>query len=162
MTRHALCLMVVGTLLVGFSAGSQTAVRAAAKPLVVIVSATTPIRDISTAQLRRAFQGEPTDYAAGKRLIPINQPLDSAARVQFDRVLLGLRASEVGPFWIDRRIRDQSGPPKSAPSAEFALRIVMSLTGAISYVEADQLNDKVRALTVDGVAADSANYLLRE
>ena len=40
-------------------------VRAAGKPLVVIVGASMPIKDISLATLRRAFQGEPTDYTAG-------------------------------------------------------------------------------------------------
>jgi hypothetical protein len=122
----------------------------------------TSLHDISTAQLRSAFLGDATEYAAGKRLIPINQPLNSAQRVSFDRALLNLKPHEVGPFWVDRRIRDQSGPPKTAPSADLALRLVMSLVGAVSYVYADQLNDKVRALTIDGKTSAASGYLLAD
>lgn len=38
----------------------------------------------------------------------------------------------------------------------------MSLAGAISYVHSDQLNDKVRALTIDGQSPGAPGYLLAE
>src|ERR1700712_51964 len=151
--RQTLFLIAASCLLCAFVVGDYASVRASSKPLVVIVSAATPLHDISTAQLRRAFLGDATEYATGKRLIPINHPLNTAPRISFDRTVLNLKASEVGPFWVDRRIRDQSGPPKTAPSADLALRLAMSLVGAISYAYADQLNDKVRALTIDGKTA---------
>jgi hypothetical protein len=153
-------LVAASMWLVAFAWSDHNPVQAAGKPLVVIVSVATPIRDITTALLRRAFLGEAAEYAAGKRLIPINNPLSTPARVSFDRKVLSLEPQEVGRFWIDRRIRDQSGPPKTVPSADLALRVVMSLPGAISYIYPDQVNDKVRALTVDGKTSESPGYLL--
>jgi hypothetical protein len=160
--RHTLVLIAASFLLCAFVVRDFETARASSKPLVVIVSAATPLHDISTAQLRSAFLGNPTEYAPGKRLIPINHPLNTPPRVSFDRSVLKLKASEVGPFWVDRRIRDQSGPPKTAPSADLAVRLAMSLNGAISYAYTDQLNDKVRALTIDGKAPAAADYLLAE
>jgi hypothetical protein len=158
--QHLSCLVAATMLLVAFAWSDQNSVHAASNRLVVIVSQATPIRDISTAVLRRAFLGYATEYAGGKRLIPINNPLGTPARVSFDRSVLSLEPHEVGPFWIDRRIRDQSGPPKTVPSADLALRVVMSLAGAISYAYPDQINDKVRALTIDGKTSESTGYLL--
>jgi hypothetical protein len=143
-----------------FATGFGTSAVAAGQPLVVIVGASVPMKDISTALLRRAFLGEVAEYASGKRLIPINQPPDNPPRSQFDKAILGLNPTEVGRFWVDRRIRDQSSQPKSVPSPEIALRVVMSVPGAITYVTPDMLNEKVRALTIDGKSHDQAGYAL--
>lgn len=159
---HLLRSVAAGLFLAVFSVGQQAAVRAAGKPLLVVVSAATPLKDISIAQLRRAFQGEGAEYAPGKRLIPINHPVTSPGRLQFDRVVLGLTAEEIGRFWVDRRIRDQSGPPKAVPTAELALRVVTSLPGAITYIAAEELNSGVRALTIDGKSADAPGYALAQ
>lgn len=150
-------LLVVLALTPLFHAG----VRAAGKPLVVIVGAAVPMKDIGLAVLRRAFLGEAAEYASGKRLIPINHAPGTPARDQFDKAVLGLKPEEVGRFWIDRRIRDQPPPPKTVPSVDLAVRIVMSLPGAISYVTQDMVNDKVHALTIDGKAAGQPGYLLQ-
>lgn len=132
---------------------------AAGKPLVVVVAASSTLKDISMGELRRAFLGEAVT-AGGKRLIAINHPLATPARDQFDKSVLGLKPDEVGRFWVDRRIRDQSPPPKTVQSAELAVRIAMSLPGAITYATADAVNDKLRALTIDGKAAGQAGYPL--
>jgi hypothetical protein len=133
--------------------------RAAGKPLVVVVAASSTVKDISIGELRRAFLGEAVTLG-GKRLIAINHPLGSPAREQFDRIVLGLKADEVGRFWVDRQIRAQSPPPKTVQSPELAVRIAMSLPGAISYATADALNDKLRALTIDGKALGQTGYPL--
>ena len=80
--------------------------------------------------------------------------------MEFDQAVMGLKAEAVGRFWIDRRIRDQSGPPKSVPSVDLAVRLVMSLPGAIGYVRSDMLNPKVQALTIDGKSPGQKGYLL--
>jgi hypothetical protein len=137
------------------------AVRAAGKPLLVVVSASAGIKDISTANLRRAFQGLPTDFEGGKRFIPLNHGTGTPTRVQFDRAVLGLEPSAVGAFWIDRRIRDESPPPRTVPTPDLALRIAGSLPGAITYVFPEQLNATVKALTIDGKASTAGGYLLK-
>jgi len=157
---HLLRWVAASTFIAAIAAAPEPSVRADDQRLIVVVSHATPLTDASTALLRRAFLGEVAEYASGKRLIPVNHPLNTPGRVQFDRIVLGLQPDEIGRFWVDRRIRDQSGPPRTLPSAEIALRFVMAMPGGITYVTADQLNDKVRALTIDGVASGAPGYLL--
>lgn len=135
--------------------------RAAEEPLLVIMATSTGVRDIDISTLRRVFLGLPTDYAAGKRFIPVNHPTGTPARVRFDRAVLGLEPGQVGAFWIDRRIRDEGMPPRTVPSAELALRVAASLPGAITYVAQDMLAAKVQALTIDGKSAKQPGYLLK-
>ena len=135
-------------------------IRARGTPLVMVVAANVPMQDIHLGTLRRAFHGEGAEYASGKRLIPINHPPGTATRVQFDLMALGLTPQEAGRFWIDRRIRDQPGPPRTVPTPELALRVVMSLPGAITYVPPEMVNPKVRALTIDGKSPGDETYLL--
>ena len=135
-------------------------VAAAGKPLVVVVSAAAAMKDISTSTLRRVFQGLPTDFENGKRFVPLNHPTGTPGRAQFDRALLGLEPTAVGAFWIDRRIRDESPPPRTVPSAELALRIAASLPGAITYVYPETVTPAVKVLSIDGKVGGSAGYLL--
>jgi hypothetical protein len=135
--------------------------HAAGKALIVIIGASSSVKDVSTAALRRIFQGLPTGFEGGKRYIPLNHATGTPTRAQFDRAVLGLEPSQVGAFWIDRRIRDESPPPRTIPSPELALRIVASLPGAITYVYPELLNSTVRALTVEGKSPGQPGYLLK-
>lgn len=159
MRRYVTALLVL--MVMGSVALPMARPVRAASPLVVIVASTLPISDIDTGLLRRAFQGEAAEYASGKRLIPINHPQNTPARDQFDLAVLGLKPDAVGRFWVDRRIRDQPGPPKTVPSIELALRLVMSLPGAITYVTPDLVNPKVKTLSVDGKNPGQGGYLLQ-
>lgn len=130
------------------------------KPLVVVVGAATPLRNISLGELRRAFLGEAVEAGTGKRLVPINHPSGTPTRDRFDLAVLGLKPEAVGRFWVDRRIRDQSPPPKTVQSAELAIRVVASLPGAITYGTSELVNDQLRAVTIDGKAAGQPGYPL--
>ncbi|MFT3925870.1 MAG: hypothetical protein QM778_25225 [Myxococcales bacterium] len=139
----------------------QSGVRAEVnQPLVVVVGVKTNLTDISLAMLRRAFQGEGASTSDGKRLVPLNHAVGSSERALFDRAVLGLEPSEVGRFWINRRIRDEGAPPRTLPSADMGVRVVASYPGAITYVSAKNVNANVRVLRIDGKLPQDAGYLL--
>jgi hypothetical protein len=138
--------------------GAAPALRAADPPLVVIVATTNPMQDISRASLRRSFLGEPTSGPGGK-LIPLNQLPGTAARVQFDRIVLGLDPEDVARFWIDQRIRGLGGAPRAIPSA-MLVRVIPQLAGTISYVRTNELGPGVKVITIDGKKPGDPDYLL--
>jgi hypothetical protein len=138
----------------------STVAAANADTLIVVVGLTFPGTDISYADLKSAFRAQPVTVG-GLRVIPVNHPRDSALRVDFDRVVLGLEPSAVGPFWVDMRIRDQGKSPTTAPTAEFAVRIAAALSGAITYSVKSAPAVKVKVLTVGGKAAGQSGYALQ-
>jgi hypothetical protein len=132
-----------------------------AGPLLVVVGAQNPLRDISRKTLRRAYLGEPTDEQ-GVRLVALNQPPGSPARVSFDRTLLGLEPDAVARFWIDQRIRGQGTAPRAIPNVALLLRVLAQLPGGISYVRRADLPANapgVKVLTIDGKKPGDAGYL---
>jgi hypothetical protein len=131
----------------------------AARPLLVIVAQATGLTDISAALLRRAFQGYPAEYQPGKRLLPLNHPINSPERQRFDRVVLGLNPDEVGRFWVDQRIRSAGQPPRTLPSPELAVRVVLSFAGAITYTTADMVKPGLNVLKIEGKAASDPSYM---
>lgn len=149
-------------LLITALASPRSSVDAAEDPLVVIVSASTGLTNITLPALRRAFSGAPIDYEAGKRFIPLNAPADAPERVKFDRAVLGMTPDEVGRYWVDQRIRGKTQPPRVIANTQLAVRVVASLPGAITYVRASLVNATVRALTIDGRGPAEDDYLLRD
>ena len=134
--------------------------------LLVVANAGVKISNISFADLRKAFLGEPVEYESGKRLVPFNLSPGTRERDLFDQKVLGLAPGEVGRFWINRRIRDEGAPPRVLQSPDLVLRVVASLPSAISYVAATPNQVAVpgpglRVLSVDGKSSVDGGYLLR-
>lgn len=156
-TRTCFALALIVTTLALLPMPSR--VRGADQPLLVIAGQTFPTNDISLAALKDAFGGQATTVG-GKRIIPINHPLNAPLRVAFDRAVLGLEPAAVGRFWVDRRIRAEGNPPTVASSPELAVRIAASLANAITYANEGMLNPKVKVLSINGKSAKDSAYPL--
>lgn len=124
--------------------------------LLVVVASESKISAIGKDQLRRIFGGNNRTS-----LIPLNQPNGSAPRLIFDKKVLGLSPKQVGRYWIDRKIRGQSGAPRQIRSRRLILAILARHPSAIGYVRAGKLPRGLRAIPVDGLEAKSSRYPLR-
>jgi hypothetical protein len=155
---NRLLVAALGALIGGLSLAAAAPLRAADPPLVVVVAASNPIQDISRTSLRRSFLGEPTSGPGGK-LIPLNQAPGTPARIEFDRVVLGLEPDDVARFWIDQRIRGLGGAPRAVPVA-MLVRVIPQLAGTIGYVRASELGPGLKAITIDGKKPGDPDYLL--
>jgi hypothetical protein len=129
-------------------------------PVAVIVSAQSDMRDISSAFLRRIFLGEPSEFQ-GQRLVPLNYAPSDPLRVAFDRAALNLGPEQAGRYWVDRRIRGQGLPPRAISGQKLLRNVVARLAGAVGYVTPDQLDESVRALTIDGKSYTDRGYPLQ-
>jgi hypothetical protein len=142
----ALCLVVFGS-------------RAAAdgKKLVVVVARGSAVNNLSRADLKRCFLSEPVT-AGGSTLIPFNAAPGTPTRMGFDQAVLGMSPEQVGRYWVDRKIRGQSGAPRSLPSAAHVAKVAAKFPHAISYLPEDQLTSDIQAVAIDGVAYTDPSY----
>jgi hypothetical protein len=129
--------------------------------LAIIVAPGSKLTSISVADLRRVFESERLTDPEGNRLIALNHPPKTPDRVGFDQTILGRDADEVGRFWIDRKIRGGSGPPRTVESLATLRRVVEKLPGAIGYIRPAQLSGEVRAIRVDGKLPEDPGYPVR-
>ncbi|CAN5820026.1 hypothetical protein BH11MYX2_BH11MYX2_36360 [soil metagenome] len=139
---------------------SPHAARADLTKLVVVVAKGSKLTSISHSDLKRCFLGD-TVESDGKALVPFNSEVMTPSRSSFDRGILGLSPEEVGRYWVDRKVRGESGAPRSLPSVGHVAKVVAKFPNAIGYLPADQLTAGVQAVAIDGVAYTDAKYSLR-
>jgi ABC-type phosphate transport system substrate-binding protein len=129
-------------------------------PLAVIVSKASPLNELSSAQLARMYMGDMVDSSGG-RLIPLNRATASEERQQFDRVVLGKSPDEMARYWIDRKIRGQSGAPKAVEPVDVYERVVAKLDGAVGYVRISDVRGDVKVVRIDGKGPTDPGYPVR-
>jgi ABC-type phosphate transport system substrate-binding protein len=129
--------------------------------LAIIVSPSSKLTNLSVDDLRRVFQSERLTDPDGNRLIALNHPPKTVDRVGFDQVVLGMDAEAVGRFWIDRKIRGGSGPPRTVESLATLRRVVEKLPGAIGYIRPAQLSNEIKVIRIDGKLPEDQGYPLR-
>jgi len=129
--------------------------------LAVVVGPTSKLTDLGMADLRRIFTSERVTDPSGNKLIPLNHPPKTVDRSGFDRTVLGMSPDEVGRYWVDRRIRGGSGPPRTVESISTLRRVVQNVPGAIGYLRPSQLSAEVKPVQIDGKLPGEAGYPVR-
>jgi len=127
------------------------------KKLVVVVARGSNLTNITRDELKRCFLGEHVS-AGGKPLVPFNASPGTPERAGFDLAVLGMSPDDVGRFWVDRKVRGQSGAPRSLPSPAHIAKVAAKFPGGIGYLTVDQLTSDVQPVAVDGVAYGDARY----
>jgi hypothetical protein len=138
----------------------QTAHASDRVVLAVVVAKTSPVQDLSMAELRRIFTNEGDSDGSGQRYVPFNHPPHTPDRAGFDQRVLGMSEDDVSQFWIERKIRGLPGPPRSVDSLSLLLRLIARLPGGIGYARPAQLTADVRAVRVNGKLPNDTDYPL--
>lgn len=156
--RLVLLAVVVGGAIVGPNISS---VSASSGGLVLVVGKGSPINNVTKAELNRLFSADPIKIE-GQSVVPFALTPSSAERQGFDLVVLGMGPEEVNKFWIDRRIRGQGNPPKSAPSPEVVAKVVANFPGAMGYLPVGSLTPALKPVAIDGKTYLDPGYLLAQ
>lgn len=157
--RHLrLALAIAAVITMGGSARPSAAERSG---LVLVVAKGNPIDNVTRAELNRIFSGD-TIKIDGQPVVPFALGPGTPERRAFDQVVLGMTPDEASKYWIDRRIRGQGNPPKSAPSPEVMAKVVAGFPVAIGYVPVALLTPALKPVAIDGKAYTDRGYLLAQ
>jgi hypothetical protein len=148
-------------LVAAFGAPRPAPADAAESGLVLVVAKGSPISNVTKAELNRIFSGDSMKID-GQAVVPFALAAGLPERHAFDLIVLGLGPDEVNKYWIDRRIRGQGNPPKSAPSPEVIAKVVASFAGAMGYVPVSALAPGLKPVAIDGKAFTDRGYLLAQ
>jgi len=129
-------------------------------PVAIVVSPGLPLSDLSFGDLKRLYKGTAI-VAGGKRLIPLTYPKGSEERHRFDEAVLRMTPEQVSLYWIDRKIRGQSGAPKAVDSPTVVIKVVSSVDGAVGFVDYGHVKPGVKVLTIDGKKPSDPGYPVR-
>ena len=143
---------------VTIQSGTRTARAAAVAPLAVVVARNSPIERLSRFELKKLYLGANLQAPDGERVLPFHQMYSAPDRVAFERVVLGMDQQELARYWIDRKIRGESGAPHAVGSAELLQRVVSRLSQSVGYVRLDQVGPELRVIPIDGCLPNETGY----
>jgi hypothetical protein len=131
-----------------------------AEPLAVVSSKRGGVSELSLHQLKRLYLGDNVQGPAGD-LIALNRDAKGLERTGFDANVLGMSPEAVARYWIDRRIRGQSGAPKAVEPAALIQRVISNLPRAVGYVRLRDVSPDVQVVRIDGRRPGDAGYPIR-
>jgi phosphate transport system substrate-binding protein len=136
--------------------------RAADDDLAVIVNKTNSVDNLTKAQLRKFLLGEQDSWSSGKKVSVILRSPGQPERDGVLRSVCGLTEETFTHHLMQANFAGDTGaPPKSLGSAVAVRQLVMTLPGGIGFVRVSELNDSVKVVTVDGIAAGQPGYKIK-
>lgn len=136
--------------------------RAQNHSVSVVVSATNPITDITSADLRKVFAGEKRSWPNGAAVKLIVGAPDSHERECLLR-LLRMSEPEYKQYWTARVYRgDSYAEPMVLPSVGMIMEAARVFPGLIALLQAPDLKPgmAIKTLRVDGKLPGEAGYPL--
>jgi len=160
-TRRSFLTVCLGVSCLLAASGVTTPVGAgeAKTRLAIVVSKDSPVSDISFYELKRLYLGEQIS-ASGKRLLPLNLTPSTRERGAFDKTVLNMSPDAIARYWVDRKIRGDSGPPKTIEPLDLLQRVVARLDGAVGYAPVNDIRPELKAVRIDGKAPGDPGYPL--
>jgi len=134
-----------------------------AEDLVVVVNKSNPVDNVTKAQLQKLLLGEQPSWTSGKKVSVVLRSPGQPERSGVLRSVLGMSEDDFNQHLLHANFSgDTGGAPKTLNSGVAIRQLVMSIPGAIGFLHQSDVNDTVKAITVDSVAAGQAGYKIKE
>lgn len=143
----------------------ERAQAAAGEHIVVIVNAANPVDNVSVSELKKLWLSDKSHWDSGKAVAPVMLAAGSPERAAFLKIVCGMNDADFSKYFLQAAFTGKSAtPPKEVGSAASVKSVVGSSPGAIGFVKVSEYSPSdgsVKAIKVDGVAADDAAYKLK-
>lgn len=121
----------------------------AAAQVVVVVSAESPVENLSGAEIRDIYLGRTNQLPNGEPVMPINQRESSPAHEEFYSKYLNQSAAQIKAHWSKLIFTGRGQPPRTITGDEAAADFVAQNPNAIGYINADLVDDRLRVVAVE-------------
>jgi ABC-type phosphate transport system substrate-binding protein len=134
----------------------------AAEGLAIVVHRANPIDALTRQELRRIFMLDTQTWPHGRKITVVLREKGQPERAEAIRLICGLSEPEFERHVLYQTFRGSvDRAPRSIQSASAMLRFIFNTPGAIGYVHADEVDDTVKVLPIDGLLPGDAKYPLR-
>jgi ABC-type phosphate transport system substrate-binding protein len=128
-------------------AGSVSAIPLRADDVVAVVSAKSPVAQLSSAQVADIFLGKSNRFPDGTQATPIDLVEDSPVRDRFYSQYTGKSPAQVKAHWSKIIFTGRGQPPRQASNPVEAKKLVADNPNAIGYIDPSQLDGSVRVVS---------------
>lgn len=159
MRRHAIAVVAV---LLAIPQGLAAAATRSAT-YCLIVSQSSPVRDLSLADAQRIFLGTRTRWPGGRPIVVVIPPEGSPARDFLLRKVAELSDIDFSQRWVAQVYRGAvARAPDTASTAEELRKLVATSDITIGLIDCRDLGPSVRALTINEKRPGDPGYALGE
>ena len=113
--------------------------------VAVIANKSVPVASISTGQLTDIYSLRTKAWSNGKAVIPITLKADGEVSQKYFKAI-GKSPMEMKKYWMKLQLTGEGQAPEGFSSEEEIVNKVASTPGAIGFVDADKVTDKVKVL----------------
>jgi ABC-type phosphate transport system substrate-binding protein len=130
--------------------------------VAIVVHADTVVDDLSLPQLRRIFLAEQQFWGDDSRITLLVRAPGAYERDLVMNLLYRMDEAQFRKYWIAKMFRAEvpSGP-KIVFSNNMALELVKAIPGSITFLNAADIDDSVKVVTIDGLSPEDQGYPLR-
>ena len=169
MALAVLMLITADSLLQTLSAGASRPALATPqtqtereKCLAVIVNRSNPIENLSFAELRRIFLGERSHWPNGRRITVVMLEPEQAERKAILNQVYQMNERDFNRHFVQATFTGEVfSAPKTLATSTGMRKFVFNLPGAIGYVHAEEVDDSVKVVRVDGRLPGDKGYELK-
>jgi len=147
-------LLLVGTLLL-----AAPAIAASDGAIAVIINQQSSIEDLSSRELKAAFEGYGLP-GSGTQNIALAY-LAGEIEDTFNLKVLGISSKKVKVYWLRRVFKGESDLRQILKTADEVKAFINANEAAIGFIPASELDDSVRAVTIDAKSCDDPEYGLK-
>ena len=117
-----------------------------AEPIVVVVSASSPVSKLDKEQIANLFLGKSSSYPDGSNAVPIEQTDGSAAHEEFHKTVTEKSASQLKSYWSKMIFSGKGTAPKEAASNSVLLKLLAGNPAMIAYIDKNAVDKSVKVV----------------
>lgn len=135
---QSLALFLCAFLAIGSNAGE----------FQIVVNKGNTVTKIDISDLKRIYTGRRSELD-GDKVVPVNQPLDSAITESFLAATVGMTPQEYKEYWLAQQVKGLATAPVIQRTDAAVIAMVSQLPGAIGYVSTDADISKVKKVVLE-------------
>jgi len=136
--------------------------QAKASDMAVIVNASTPVSELSLAEVRRVFRGDRQYWTKDVPVVLLIRAPQSRERNVILKTLYGMTESQFKQYWIAKIFRaEATTAPKIVYSNDMAEELVSVIPGAIAFIPEADVKQGFKVVKIDGRMPGEPGYPLK-
>jgi len=144
------------------SALLATLAVAADDDLAVVVNKSNPVDNLTKAQLRKIILGDQAVWSAGKKVTVVLRAPGQPERAGVLRSICGMGEEDFTQHQMQAGFNGAAvSAPKVEATNEAVRTAVAAMPGAVGFLRVADIDDTVRAVSIDGVAAGQDGYKVK-
>jgi ABC-type phosphate transport system substrate-binding protein len=155
-------LFVLGVIAVCLTITADVRAQAKAIDMAVIVNQSTPVSELSMAEVRKVFRGDRQYWTKDVPVVLLIRAPQSRERTVILKTLYGMTESQFKQYWIAKIFRaEATTAPKIVYSNDMAEELVSVIPGAIAFIPGADVKSGFKVVKIDGRLPGEPGYPLK-